>query len=50
MQLAMNSVYKIKVVFKLKKKKKKKTLMWIKPQQKFIEAGVRMRSSLSMGQ
>lgn len=50
MGLAMNSVYKIKVVFKFKKKKKKKMLTWIKPQKSFAEAGVRTRSSLSMCQ
>lgn len=48
MLLAMNSVCKIKVAFKYLSLKKKKTSMWIKPQQGFVEAGVGTRSSLSM--
>lgn len=46
MLLVMNGVCKIKIVFKYLKKPKPP--MWIKPQQSFVETGVRTRSSLSM--
>ena len=52
MLLAMNSICKIKVVFKFGKgkKKRKEIPVWIKPQQSLVETGVRTRSSLSVHQ